>query len=164
MNPYDALQSRTGEVSPGRFSLKRKVRSKEVLAGMFAIFLVSFFWRGMTSCACGHTDLLTSIVLVPAFVGSVLLLGFLRRCRPPHRVVVVFFAVLVGLMFVGNVADILWLGHQPLVGRRGDPQRHLGAIRQNLTCSLPAYQVGSAKCLGISGVGDAHPHRRIARV
>ena len=37
---------------------------------------------------------------------------------------------------------------------------HLDVIRQNFTCSSPAYQVEQAKCPGISGLGGALPGYR----
>ena len=123
MNPYDVPHSSPSESSQDDFSLKRKRRLKNVLPGVFGIFMVSFFWLSMTVCGCGHTDFATAIVIVPAFAFMLRFLPYVPQCKASHRIVICVFAILMSLMFVKNVTDILWFGHTPLFHRL--PSGHL---------------------------------------
>ena len=66
-------------------------------------------------CACGHLNVWAFMMTGPAVILA--WLGFLRRRSPswPWRVVSMAAVIMASLVFMKNVADVLWFGHEPLL-------------------------------------------------
>jgi len=79
--------------------------------------LPPLFFAPMTMCMCGYMDWVSFPFTATAAWLS--WWGFARKDRPSAwRLIVVMVVVLASLAVMKNVADILWLGHNPLL-RRG---------------------------------------------
>jgi hypothetical protein len=84
------------------------------MIGLGATFL-NLIWIGLTSCMCGHTSFLTSATVIPSFC---ILLGLQisGRHNPMwDRMLGLVFLIVQSGLLAKNAADILWLGHSPLL-------------------------------------------------
>jgi hypothetical protein len=68
-----------------------------------------------TTCACGHADWLSFPVNAFAFTVGWFLALKGRDSRLPSRFFAAAVCVLATVLFLKNVADILWLGHDALL-------------------------------------------------
>jgi hypothetical protein len=66
-------------------------------------------------CTCGHLNVWSFMMTGPAVILG--WLGFLRRLSPswPLRMLSMAGVVMASLVFMKNVADVLWFGHEPLL-------------------------------------------------
>jgi len=72
-------------------------------------------WGSITACMCGHFNLLTTLGILPAFLGGGYLFSrSLRRGRADA--IVSAIAMLVMLVLAGKcIIGVLWTGHHPFI-------------------------------------------------
>ena len=105
--PVSPLQART------RARPKLPVGSM-ALAGL-AVTLINLVWISLTCCMCGHSSFMTSVTVVPAFITLVSMQLPGRHNPVWDRALGGLFIVVQALLLVKNAADILLLGHSPLL-------------------------------------------------
>lgn len=91
------------------------VEYQETSVSSWLAIFGAVFVQLVMSCACGY---LYSKLLPVTF--GLLVLAIIPYSRPKCRTVVGILGIAVAfLLFSKNVADILWLGHEPLFGPIG---------------------------------------------
>ena len=85
-----------------------------IMAG-FGVTLINFFWFSVTVCMCGHSSWITAASVLPSFIVLILLEVIGWRNPPWERIAGLVFLLIQFLLLARNVADILWLGHTPLL-------------------------------------------------
>ena len=108
-NPYEPPQS---ESAASRGAIKQVANS---VLGAFVCLLVATFWFQMSSCACGHADFFSAIGVVPACVVAGIQTLRCGKMPPVLRVVNGVILSVLALYLAKIAADILWLGHEPLL-------------------------------------------------
>ena len=82
---------------------------------LWVTVVVTCIWMSLTMCVCGHTSWVSSIGIVPAFgYGFYMFLAVQRNNRLEQILAAVAFALIAG-MLLKNGADMLFLGHAPLL-------------------------------------------------
>ena len=66
-------------------------------------------------CICGHTSWEFSIGIIPAFLYSLYIIIAFRRRHVIGQIVGSIAFSLILVMLLKNVADILYLGHDPIL-------------------------------------------------
>ena len=77
---------------------------------------ISFFNSTALCCACGHLDFTNLLVnLIGLALTWYALIMHNQKISIIKRIGIGFACVLTALAFLKNIADILWLGHNPLL-------------------------------------------------
>ena len=87
-----------------------------MLATGIGVTIFNLFWISLTMCMCGHTNAMTAISTVPAFLGLAALVYFGRNNRVWERIMNGLFLGIQTIALAKNLLDVLWLGHSPLLG------------------------------------------------
>jgi hypothetical protein len=77
--------------------------------------LLAFVWMSFTSCFCGHGSWMTLIGTMPAFCHANYVILSRRGLGVIEYILGSAAFAVVTLLFLKNIADILWLGHDPLL-------------------------------------------------
>lgn len=76
--------------------------------------MISVVWSGTTTCMCGHTGISTAWVVAPALAISLWMQRKCGRVSLGYRIASWIFLAGTLLLAAKVVADVLWLGHDPL--------------------------------------------------
>ena len=87
-------------------------KSRAVALGALILAILN---PGITVCACGYMDWVSLPGNFIAFALSwgAFMLG--KDRRPLTRVLIVVACVMASIVLLKNFADILWIGHEPLL-------------------------------------------------
>lgn len=91
-------------------ALSRTVGIMAILIGVGSYLLLS--------CACGHMERLSLIGSLPAFALAWVAFLMRKDSRPATRIVVALACLVTTIVLMKNLMDVLWLGHDALLGYR----------------------------------------------
>lgn len=110
---YDSQSNECPQTDPPQRAGKIPHRSSST-ATLWGLVMLSFLWMSLTTCMCGHTSWISSVAILPAFGFGLHIFIAIPRERGIEQILgAIAFALLAG-MFLKNIGDILYFGHEPL--------------------------------------------------
>ena len=88
---------------------RSRLASTSPICSGIGIILAGFF-----PCACGHLDALALPVTFPAAAFGWYAATTIHRGNLSHAIITLVISVLATIIFLKNLADVLWLGHNAI--------------------------------------------------
>lgn len=111
--------------APAGFAVKRRPAFTSLILAIYGSFLSAMFF----SCACCHIDPRALPFTFSAVVCAIYAATTIRRDNLSHAIVTGVVLVITMVIFLKNVADVMWFGHHavwplelPWLGRAEVPR------------------------------------------